>query len=89
MTKEWNRFDSIEDCHDCGGMMRPSPDGEFVRAEDAINREAVNADKIRLLEIQLKESRLRANRLDRLLSQKNQAIVEIRNIVQQTFDIKE
>jgi hypothetical protein len=32
-------------------------DGEYVLAEDAINREAVNADRIRLLEVQLKEAK--------------------------------
>jgi chromosome segregation ATPase len=36
-------------------IMVGSADGEYVRAEDAINREAVNADRIRVLELQLKE----------------------------------
>lgn len=33
----------------------PESDGTWVKAEDAINREAVNADRIRTLELQLKQ----------------------------------
>jgi hypothetical protein len=45
-------------CDECGGRARPQSefDGEWVRAEDAINREAVNADAIRTLELHLKEA---------------------------------
>lgn len=42
--------------------------------------------KLRKLEVQLKDARLRANQLDRLLSQKNQALIEIRQLVQQAFE---
>lgn len=92
MTFKWNRLDVC-----CGTVSNvrlemhqvEDAEGEYVLAQEAIDREAVNADKIRTLEVQLKEARLRANRLDRLLSQKNQALVEVREIVQRTFDLKE
>ena len=83
MTYEWKRWDVDE-----GGHATVEAEGEFVLAEDAINREAVNADKIRTLEVQLKEAKLRANRLDRLLSQKNQCIIEARNSLNKTFDLE-
>ena len=84
MTFEFKRYD----CTCKNRFAVGASDGEWVSADDAINREAVNADKIRTLEVQLKEARLRANRLDRLLSQKNQALIEVRDIVQKTFDLK-
>lgn len=37
--------------------MEASSDGDYVKAEDAINREAVNADRIRVLELQLREAK--------------------------------
>lgn len=39
------------------GYMEADPEGQWVKAEDAINREAVNADRIRVLELQLKEAK--------------------------------
>jgi hypothetical protein len=42
-----------------------SGDGMYVRAQDALDREAVNADRIRVLELQLKEAR--APRLHHLI----------------------
>jgi hypothetical protein len=48
----FERWDSPDDRTMCGAH-----DGEWVRAEDAINREAVNADRIRVLEEQLKDCR--------------------------------
>lgn len=87
MTFKWDRLDIVDPCRLV--ETEPADDGEYVLAEDAINREAVNADKIRTLEVRLKESNLRANRLDRLLAEKNRALVEIRDITQRTFDIKE
>jgi hypothetical protein len=44
--------------------------------------------KIRKLEADLKKANLRANRLDLLLSQKTEALIKIRYIVAQTFEIK-
>jgi hypothetical protein len=45
--------------------------------------------KVHQLEVNLKEARLKANRLDRLLAQKNRALLEIRKIVQRTFEEKD
>lgn len=50
-TFEFERFDF------CDGERHDSSDGEFVLAQDALDREKVNADRIRVLELQLKEAR--------------------------------
>jgi hypothetical protein len=43
-----------------------STDGEYVLAEDAINREAVLQAQIRTLEVQLKDARTNAARYEKL-----------------------
>ena len=57
MTFEWKRydiqFDMQRDCIEEFGCS----DGDWVKSEDAINREAVNEAKIRTLETQLKDAR--------------------------------
>lgn len=86
-TFVFERFDM--ECLDEYDMLvtsKESSDGAWVKADDAINREAVLTDKIRLLEVQLKEARLEYHRVAALLMRKNKALVEIRDIVQQTFD---
>jgi hypothetical protein len=57
---EFERFDWMaSDCEECGGDVRERPDnnGDWVRAQDAIDREAVLQAQIRTLELQLKETR--------------------------------
>lgn len=59
MTFKWNRIDiDVLDNYGYDGYSeKPSDDGTFVRAEDAINREAVNAAEIATLKAQLKQSK--------------------------------
>lgn len=51
-TFEFERFDLLH-----FGTLQAAADGEFMLAQDAIDREKVNADRIRTLELQLKEAR--------------------------------
>lgn len=82
MTFKWERrkiesvdpWDEVED-----------DEGEFVRAEDAINREAVNTAEIATLKARLKESQLQLHRVRGHLMRKNRALVEIRKTVDATF----
>ncbi|HDR9163642.1 TPA: hypothetical protein QDB28_004046 [Burkholderia vietnamiensis] len=60
-TFAFNRFDI--DKYDSNGRI-PAADGDYVLAEDAINRDAVQSAKIRTLEMQLKDA-LAASRADR------------------------
>lgn len=39
------------------GEVWAAGDGEWIKAQDALDREKVNADRIRVLEVQLKEAR--------------------------------
>lgn len=41
---------------DCDGIVIPDSEGDWVRAEDAINRESVLQAQIRTLETQLKDA---------------------------------
>lgn len=55
-TFKWARLHVV--IHGCAGRtLMDHDEGEFVFAEDAINREAVNAAKIHTLETQLKAAR--------------------------------
>lgn len=55
----YDRFDCTnggsQHCYGCYGM-DPCSDGDYVKAEDAINREAVLQAQIRTLEVQLKDA---------------------------------
>jgi hypothetical protein len=59
-TFVYDRFDCTnggsQHCYGCYGM-DPCSDGDYVKAEDAINREAVLQAQIRTLETQLKDAR--------------------------------
>lgn len=60
MTFKWNRMDVIGveyKGEETTVHVVAADDGSYVRAFEAINREAVNADRIRTLELQLKEAR--------------------------------
>lgn len=65
---EFERF-HVEgwNCDECGGVTpRAEFDGEWVKAQDAINREAALQAQIRALESQLAETRANAARFDKL-----------------------
>ena len=88
MTFKFDRYDIEPIDFGTNGTMRINrDDGEYVLAEDAINREAVNEAKIRTLETQLKCAKRELGRVNLLLSQKNQALIEIRAAAQRTFDL--
>jgi hypothetical protein len=80
MTHVFKRYEPDSDCSD-----HERDDGFYVRAEDAINREAVNEAKIRTLEVQLKEAKAQLHRVRTHLMRKNKALVEIRNLLNSTF----
>lgn len=67
MTFQWERFDVTADCIGSETYEVPDAEGEYVKAEDAINREAVNAAEIATLKVQLKvqlkDARKAPNRL--------------------------
>jgi len=82
MTYVWDRFD-IDVLDNYGWNTyseKPASDGVYVKAEDAINREAVNADKIRLLEVQLKEMTAKCVQLEDKFITEHEKIVSIRAI---------
>jgi hypothetical protein len=81
MTFLWKRLDYGE--HE---GEYDDAEGRYVLAEDAINREAVNEAKIRTLEVQLKDAKAALHRVQSHLVRKNRAIVEIRNLVNATFE---
>jgi hypothetical protein len=90
MTFKFGRYDIEPIDFGTNGTMRINrDDGEYVLAEDAINREAVNEAKIRTLEVQLKDARLALHRVQGHLVRKNRALVEVKNIVQATFSSDE
>lgn len=67
----FERFDVFGDCDDDGyywSKERAEFDGKWVKAEDAINREAVNADAIKTLTLQFKESKAEVLRLNAALA---------------------
>jgi len=68
MTYVWDRFDiDVLDNHGWNTYSeKPASDGAYVKAEDAINREAVNAAKIATLEAQLKIAQEAPDRVYRL-----------------------
>jgi hypothetical protein len=55
-TFVYDRYD-IFGRHLCGCHIEECSDGEYVRAQDAIDREAVLQARIRTLEVQLKDAK--------------------------------
>jgi hypothetical protein len=55
-----------------------SSDGPYVRAQDAIDREAVLQAKIRVLEIQLKETNQSVEKLCARVDANNRALLKVR-----------
>lgn len=71
-TFTYNRFDVVR-MDNRLPLYNEASDGNCVKAQDAINREAVNADRIRVLELQLKESRAKCKGLQDFLDNANNA----------------
>lgn len=70
-TFAYNRFDVVR--MDNGlSLYNEASDGNCVKAQDALDREAVNADRIRVLELQLKESRAKCKGLEQFLDNANE-----------------
>lgn len=69
-TFVFDRFDIQGDGHGYACLIiEPSSDGVYVKAEDAINREAVMYDHIRTLEMQLKDTRAERDRLNVIVNE--------------------
>lgn len=67
----FERYDVFGNCDESGdswSTVRSEFDGKWVKAEDAINREAVNADEIKTLNLRLKESQAEVMRLNAALA---------------------
>lgn len=85
MTFQFNRYDPPTSCSQCDDFVATG-DGDWVAAQDAINREAVNAAKIDALQTQLKEAKLQLHRVRGHLVRKNRALIDIRDTVNSAFD---
>lgn len=85
MTFQFKRYDPPTSCSQADDWIEAG-DGEWVAAQDAINREAVNAAKIDALQTQLKEAKLQLHRVRGHLVRKNRALIDIRNTIDSTFD---
>lgn len=81
MTYKWTRYDVEAVSLRGGTSLTNRDDGEYVFAEDAINREAVNAAEIATLKVQLKEAKERGDREYAIAEMRRKKLDEVYKIV--------